>query len=73
MLSSENPLTPKFLMDLLKSKFKEYYTTPHLNTVLHLNYKGILKIENLDDFTGLRALYLNSNAIKKIEGLDTLE
>ena len=41
-----------------------------LNDVLHLQCKGIDKIEGLEEFTGLKTLYLESNAICEIENLE---
>ena len=64
-------LTPTFLKNLLKSK-KSYYMTPELNDALYLQFKGIRKIENLEEFTGLKSLYIESNEITKLEGLDKL-
>ena len=43
-----------------------YYSVPDLNDSLYLHYKGFRKIENLDDFTGLKALYLEGNALDEI-------
>lgn len=75
----EGKITKEFLKKLVKSDFKQYYSTPHLNDSLYLHYKGFTHISNLEAYTGtfytysgLKVLYLEGNAIKKIEGLDTL-
>ncbi|XP_075421995.1 dynein regulatory complex subunit 3 isoform X2 [Ascaphus truei] len=41
-------------------------------TSLHLDFKNILKIDNLWQFQELTKLQLDNNIIEKIEGLDTL-
>ena len=40
-------ITEGFLKKLLKSDFKQYYSTKNLNDVLYLHYKGFEKITNL--------------------------
>jgi hypothetical protein len=52
----EKRLTKEFLKKLLKSDFKFYYSTPYLNDCLYLHYKGFSKIENLEEFTGLKVV-----------------
>ena len=45
----------------MKKDFKLYYSTPELNDALYLHYKGRDRIENLEEFTGLKVLYLEGN------------
>lgn len=63
-------MTPKFLKKLCKEH--SLYTTPSINDKLYLHYKGFTQIQNLDEYTGLKALWLEGNGISKIEGLDSL-
>lgn len=46
------------------------YRTPRLNDKLYLHYKGYREIKCLDEYTGLRVLFLEGNGLGKIEGLD---
>ena len=54
MNNEEKRITKEFLKKMLKSDFKYYYTTPYLNDCLYLHYKGFNKIDNLEEFTGLK-------------------
>ena len=66
-------ITKDFLKKFLKADFKHYYTTPSLNDILYLHYKGFDRIENLEEFTGLKVIYLEGNGFGKMEGLDQLK
>lgn len=48
------------------------YGTPHINDKIYLHYKGFRTIENLDEYTGLKAIWLEGNGFGKIEGLEKL-
>lgn len=63
-------MTKEYLKKLLRSDFKFYYTTPSLNEQLYLHYKGFSKIENLEEFTGLKVLYFEGNGLNQISGLE---
>jgi len=56
----------------LRKEHRLYYGTPELNDALYLHYKGFRKIENLDEFTGLKVLYFEGNGVSDITGLDNL-
>ena len=64
----EKRLTKDFLKKLLRKDFKLYYSTPYLNDCIYLHYKGFDRIENLEEFTGLKVIYLEGNGLAQIEG-----
>ncbi|XP_078476341.1 dynein axonemal assembly factor 1-like [Lampetra planeri] len=61
-------VTPR-LNDVLYLHYKELYVTPRLNDVLYLHYKGFARIEALEEYSGLRCLWLECNGLRRIEGL----
>jgi dynein assembly factor 1, axonemal len=60
-------MTPELLKKLCKEN--GLYGTPHINDKMYLHYKGFKSIKSLEEYTGLRALWLEGNGFSKIEGL----
>ena len=64
-------LTKKYLRNMC-NRMDGCYGTPELNEILYLHHKGFTKIENLEEYIDVRALWLENNVISVIEGLDTM-
>jgi dynein assembly factor 1, axonemal len=64
-------MTTKVLQDICKQH--NLYRTPHLNDKIYLNFQGFCQIENLEPYHGLKALFLEGNALSSLDGLPLLE
>ena len=64
-------MTKKALQDICKEH--QLYRTPSLNDKLYCNFKGFTRIANLEEYTGLKALFLEGNALDSLEGLPPLK
>ena len=64
--------TPRITLYKLKEicTLMKLYTSLELNDKMYLQRQGFRKIENLDSLTGIRALWLEGNAISVIENLE---
>lgn len=61
-------MTKPLLRKLCKDK--GLYTTPDINDKLYLHYQGFSYIQNLEEYTGLKALWLEGNGLAAISGLE---
>lgn len=64
-------MTPKALRKICVEKGG--YATPELNDTVYFHYKGFSRIENLDAYVGVKALWLEGNGFFKIENLEPLQ
>ena len=46
------------------------YRTPCLNEKLYLHFKGYVKIENLEEFSAAKCIWLEANGLQRIENLE---
>lgn len=63
---------PRMTVEAIKKICKQHkgYSTPELNEILYLHFQGFGKIENLEQYTGVKCLWLEANGIQEIENLD---
>ena len=48
------------------------YRTPNLNERLYANFQGYTAIGGLEEYTALKALFLEGNVLESLEGLPPL-
>jgi len=64
-------LSSEYLKELCEEK--GLYVQPHLNERLYLHFKAIKKIQGLQPYVNLKALWLENNMLSSIQGLDHLK
>jgi len=62
-------MTKEELKKIIDSDRRMYYRSEDLNDKLFIHYKGWKQLQNLDGWTGLKALYAECNAFDRIQGL----
>jgi dynein assembly factor 1 len=69
----------QIIMEMTRSTLRDIcaqsklYRTPSLNDKLYLNFKGFTHIAELDEYSNLKALFLEGNALQSLSGLPKLE
>ena len=53
-------------------KERKLYATPELNDTLYCNHRGFITVADLEPYTGLRALFLENNALETLDGVPAL-
>ena len=74
--SEKNPMgIPEMTKDEIRQSCVENggYETAELNDKLYLHFRGFKKIENLEEYTSCKAIWLDSNGLGKIEGLSHMK
>lgn len=62
-------MTKEELRKIIDGDRRMYYRTEDLNDKLYIHYKGWRVMQNLEGWTGLKALYAENNAFDTIQGL----
>lgn len=63
-------MTKQVLLDICKQH--KLYRSAELNDKLYCNFKGFTRIENLEEYSNLKAIFLESNALESLDGLQNL-
>lgn len=69
-MASATQMTAADLKALCKER--KLYQTPSLNERLYANARGFTSLGGLEEYTALKALFLDANALESLEGLPPL-
>mmetsp|Transcript_6051 Transcript_6051/g.6189 ORF Transcript_6051/g.6189 Transcript_6051/m.6189 type:complete len:476 (-) Transcript_6051:185-1612(-) len=61
-------MTPKLLRQYCKDN--GLYATPSINDKIYLHYKGFRSIQSLEEYSGLKCIWLEGNGLSSIGGLE---
>ena len=74
-MPAAQPLKMEMTQSALRAICAEHklYRTPALNDALYCNHKGFAHLDNLEAYCNLKALYLEGNVLRSLEGLPLLQ
>jgi len=63
-------MTKEEMRKIIDKDRRMYYRTEELNDKLYIHYKGWTQLQNLEGWTGLKAMYAECNAFNTMKGLE---
>ena len=65
-------MEPSMTKEWLRSSCRESggYVSPPLNDILYLHFKGFARIQNLEEYTQVKSIFLEGNCLEELDGLE---